>query len=268
MPRPGSWLCFILFLAAGCDSYYFHGGRFLEETGRQAQALKSYRRFLERRPADPRAAELHVRAGRLYAGLQRCLEARRHFEAAARGFPGQARWAALARVGIMDCPDYFPLGPGRYWVYGDSQSLGRNMRLEWELRASTDGARSVVLSSLFAGNKRIRLEEFRYEKRDWAVWEEKGAERAAILRYPFSARRSWRARRGREEFEYSIESDEAAAKTAAGLFRGCLKVREKNPRFPGFWKYDYYAPFVGRVKTTVAGPGFENPNTELLKYGP
>ena len=29
------------------------------------------------------------------------------------------------------------------------------------------------------------------------------------------------------------------------------------------WKYDYYAPGIGRVRTTIGGRGFENPNTEL-----
>jgi hypothetical protein len=32
------------------------------------------------------------------------------------------------------------------------------------------------------------------------------------------------------------------------------------------WRFDYYAPGVGRVKTTLGGPGYENPNAELSRY--
>ena len=55
-------------------------------------------------------------------------------------------------------------------------------------------------------------------------------------------------------------------KTLGGVFSGCIKVRETDPRFPRSWKFDYFAPGVGRVKTTVGAPGVENPNTELLRY--
>ena len=53
---------------------------------------------------------------------------------------------------------------------------------------------------------------------------------------------------------------------AAGVFSGCLKVRERNSAFKTSWRYDYYCPGVGRVKITIGGPDFENPNTELLRY--
>ena len=32
------------------------------------------------------------------------------------------------------------------------------------------------------------------------------------------------------------------------------------------WMYEYYAPWTGKVLTSVAGKGFENRVTELLKY--
>ena len=50
--------------------------------------------------------------------------------------------------------------------------------------------------------------------------------------------------------------------TIGGTFHDCIKVREAQAGLPA-WRYDYYAPGIGRVRTTVAGPRFEKPNTEL-----
>ena len=251
---------------AGCDSYYFHSGRFLEPPRRYPAALRAYENFLRRFPEDRRAAQVCVSAGDIYARhFQRCLEARRHYEAAARLLPQTQPWASRAQAGIMSCPDYFPLQPGRRWRYGDSESRGRYMRLDRELKVSS-GAAAEVLSVRFAGAKLVNSYKTRYEKRDWGVWEYDGAQAVAILRYPFKTGHGWKARRGKVELAYSIDRDDAQVRTVAGTFSNCLKVREFNKKFPQSWKYDYYAPFVGKVKTTVAGPDFENPNTELIEY--
>lgn len=260
-------LVFFSLGASGCDSYYYHSGRFQEARHHDFAAIHAYEKFTARRPSDPRAAEIHVRAGQLYTSLQRCVEARRHFEAAGRGFPALEPWAARAKAGIMDCPDYFPIGKGRVWVYGDSASHGRNMRLESEVRVSS-GAGGTILAALYAGTKQIRSDASEYQKRDWMVFQKDGNDWAPILRYPFKKGESWKSRRGKDVLEYRIEADDARVKTVAATFSGCLKVREYNRKFAGSWKYDYYAPFVGRVATTIAGPGFENPNTELIKYSP
>lgn len=241
--------------------------RFLEESGRWTSALKAYEKAIAKAPEGPKAAEMRVRAGELYARkFRRCGEAVRHFEAAARLSPPEP-WAQRARAGIMDCPDYFPLQKGRTWVYGDTQSGGKFMRLERELREAAGGERGTVLSSMFAGNRRLRVDRAVYEKKDWMVFEgSEGGPSAPILRYPYRVGSTWEARRGGERLKYRIEAEGQTVKTAAGTFENCLKVREVNASLPNSYKYDYYAPFVGRVKTTVGGPGFENPNTELLKY--
>ena len=168
----------------GCDSYRYYSGRFFDETGRTGRAVAALESFIEHRPQDPRACEVRLRLGRAYAGrLGRFLEAQRHFEAAARGFQGQPACVEAAKAGLMDCPDFFPLEAGRGWVFGDTASGGRNMRLEWDLRRSAAG-KTTILGSLFAGNKRINTQEKAYSKKDWAVWEgEPGAKPVAILRY-------------------------------------------------------------------------------------
>jgi hypothetical protein len=254
-------------LLSACDGYHYHYGRFLAGTHQELRALAHLEAFIDSRPEDIRSAELRVVAGKIYARERRCLEARRHFEAAARQFPKLQPWRRLAEAGIMDCPDFFPLGPVRVWTYGDSASGGKAARIEATLKGS-DGAAAVLETAVYAGAKKIRSDEARYEKRDWGVWEKRGGEESLILRYPFRAGASWRTTRGGETLEYRVEKDDVAVKTVAGAFTGCLKVREYNRKYPETWKYDYFAPFIGRVKTTVAGPDYENPNTELIKYTP
>ena len=249
----------------GTARYHYHLGRWDEARGRVPQALAHLEAFAAARPNDPLSAQAHVDAGRLYSGMQRCLEARRHFEAAARAFPRLEPWASRARLGLMQCPDYFPLTPGRTWVYGDSASRGAAMRLEWEVSAASEGA-GLVQTALYAGSKRLSAGQTRYEVSDWTLWQTDSDGRYALLEFPYAVGRVWTAKRGERELTYRLESVDAEARTAAGAFHGCLKVRESTKGIKDAWRYDYYCPFVGRALTTVAGPGFENPNTELLSY--
>lgn len=256
---------------AGCDTYHYLAGTMHEDARRPVKALAHYEAFLSRRPKDPRACEVRLRAGELYRRVfARCGEARAHYEAAARDFPSQRACVDRAKAALLLCPDYFPTDGGRTWVYVDSASGGKAMRLEWEARASTSGlvgTSGTVLSALFAGNKRIQQKSERYEKADWAVWRVDAEGREAILRYPYAEMQTWTAKRAKTSVEYLIVSSSAAVQTAAGAFTGCLKVRETDRAFKRSWKYDYYCPGVGRVKTTIGGPGFENPNTELKQFG-
>lgn len=253
-------------LLCGCDSCHYHLGKFLQATHHELSALEHYEKLLARGASGPRTAEVHVLAGNVYRGLQRCLEARRHYEAAARDFPKLEPWARLAKAGVMDCPDYFPLDMGRAWTLGDSASGGKAARIELSLQGFGTLASATIRSELFAGQKRIRSEQVGYEKRDWGVWELRDKEKALILRYPFRKGESWTTTRGGKRLEYLIEDDDATVQTVGGKFSGCLKVREHDEEFPDTWKYDYFAPFVGRIKTSVAGPDYENPNIELIKY--
>jgi hypothetical protein len=249
----------------GRAAYHFEAGLLAEARGKAPAAIGHFEAFAAARPGDPRAARAHVEAGRLYADLRRCLEARRHFEAAARAFPKLEPWASRAKLGLMQCPDYFPLAPGRTWVYGDSASGGRAMRADWEVRLSSAGA-GTISSSLFAGPRKLSEADVRYEVDGWTLWQIDSEGRYALLQFPYTPGRAWTAKRGSRSLTYVIESADATARTRAGTFTGCLKVRETTHGMPGAWRYDYYCPFVGRALTTVAGPDFENPNTELLGY--
>jgi tetratricopeptide (TPR) repeat protein len=253
--------------SASCDTYHFVSGTLKEDARRPAQAIKHYEKFLASKPKDPRSCEVRLRAAEIYRRVfSRCEEARAHYEAAARDFPKQQACVSRAKASLMLCPDFFPTDDGRTWVYVDSASKGRAARFEWEARSSTATAGSIT-SSLFAGDKRIQQKIDRYEKADWAVWRVESGNREAILRYPYVEAQGWSAQRGKTKIEYLVASASEAVKVAAGSFTGCLKIRERDLAFKSSWKYDYYCPGVGRVKTTVGGPGYENPNMELSRFG-
>ncbi|MDX6769285.1 MAG: hypothetical protein SF051_07120 [Elusimicrobiota bacterium] len=253
-------------LLSGCDTYHYLAGTLHEDARRPARALPHYEKFIARRPKDPRTCEMRLRAAELYRlTFGRCAEARVHYEAVARDFAAVPACAERGKAGLLACPDYFPLDAGRTWVFVDSASKGRAMRQEWEVRASS-GAGGVIVNSLYAGDRRIRSESETYEKRDWAVWRVDGRQAEPLLRYPYALGQRWTASRGKARLDYEVVAVDAVVTTAAGEFTGALKVRETDSRFPKVWRYDYYAPGVGRVKTTLGGPGYENPNAELLRY--
>lgn len=259
-------LALLALSASGCDTYHFLLGTWRDDTRKPVQALKHYEAFLDSRPKDPRSCQVRLRAAAIYKDWGRCGEARRHWEAAARDFGGIPECADRAKLSLLSCPDYFPLDKGRTWVYVDSASGGKAMRLDWEVRKSSGPGGGSIQTVLFAGNKRIREAMESYEKRDWGVWRTDAKPAEPFLRYPFAADQAWEGKRAGAVIDWTIVSTEAKVKVAAGSFTDCLKVRERDHRFPSVYRYDYYCPDVGRVKTTVGGKGFENPNTELLRF--
>ena len=66
--------------------------------------------------------------------------------------------------------------------------------------------------------------------------------------------------------KYTIQAEGVKVTVKAGEFNNCIKVKQQMEGLPS-WIYEYYAPWTGKVLTSVAGPGFENRVTELLKYG-
>jgi hypothetical protein len=251
----------------GCDTYHFVAGTWAEDARKPVQALKHYEKFLADRPKDPRSCEVRLRAAEIYRGFGRCGEARMHWETAVRDFPRSGACAERAKVSLLSCPDYFPLDLGRTWVYVDSESRGKAMRLEWEVRHSTGSSSGAILTALFAGNRRNREAVESYEKQDWAIWRTDAKPPEPFLRYPFGQDQKWSGKRGTSTVDWLVVSTTATVKVAAGEFRDCLKVRELDRRYPKNWRFDYYCPDVGRAKTTIGGRGYENPNTELLRYG-
>ncbi len=257
---------FCLMSFSGCSSYDYHIGKFEDGIGNKIAAFNLYNQFLNIAPNSSRAVEVKFRLGNIESQVfHRCDQAVSDYESVTRNLSPQNPWFQKAVLGILNCPDYFPLESGRTWVYGDSLSRGKNMKDEWKaLRGKED--KNAILSSLYAGKNLVRQGKLLFQKKDWAVFRIEGASAVPILKYPFHAGQRWEFSGGKNGKYFEIVSTSSVVKTAAGVFSGCLKVKEAYGKFPRSWKYTYYAPFVGEIKTTIAGPGFESPNTELIRY--
>lgn len=251
----------------GCNSYHFLSGVVWEDVGRPLKALAHDEAFISALPEDPRSCELRVRAGRIYRKADMCAQAQKLWETAARMQHASADCRQTARDELLSCPDFFPLDGGRSWTYVDSDSIGKAMRLEWTIAAGARAGHSNVATALFAGVKKIRDSSENYTKRDWQIEKIDGASAEPFLRYPFITGNTWTAKRQNALVAWKIVATGVRVKVAAGNFSDCIKVSETDLRFPDTLKYDYYCPGVGRVKTTLGGREFENPNTELLRFG-
>jgi tetratricopeptide (TPR) repeat protein len=250
---------------SACDTYHFLAGTWREDAGRPMEALAHYETFLKDRALDPRSCEVRLRAGEIERSIGRYDDARRHFEAAVRDFPRMTECVVRAKASLLSCPDYFPLDKGRTWVYGDSSSAGKAMRQEWTMKASSPSESSIAVV-IFAGDRRFSSTDEGYVKADWALWHVAGKSKEPLLRYPYAQDQTWSAKRKGADVAWLVVSTTETVKVAAGQFSNCLKVRERSPSRSPSWRYDYYCPGVGRVKTTLGGDSFENPNTELLRF--
>lgn len=267
MPSPAARVPLVLgisLLLSGCGADWdYRQAAFLEGSRRFPSAGTAWERFAAKHPGDPRAPEALVRAGRIYCGVfQRYDDARSLYERAARGYQDREPWASSARAALLDCPDYFPLKSGARPVFVDSMTGGKNMRLVLEVKASTDGARGTIAGGLYAGRERVMEQSRAYAKEDWAVWEMDGKNRVPILRYPYAQGMTWAATRDGRTIELRVESARETVKLRSRTYADCVKVRESAPGAKA-WTYAYYAPGVGRIKTSIGVPGAENPNTEL-----
>lgn len=252
----------VFLCACGPDADFKHAVH-VETKGEPLRSLKAWENFLQRHPKDPRIQEASYRAGALYAGpLGRCQEAVPLFEAAARS---SGPWTEPAKLGLMSCPDFFPITQGARWTFVDTLSGGANMRLETSVLRATASVTGLVTGKFFAGDKAFRDYRRSYEKSDWTIWEKDEGGRSPILRWPYIRGRTWTVEKGPSLVTFTIEADDAKVKVKSGSYTGCLKVRSQVRGFDS-WVFDYYCPGVGRVKNTVGVPGAENPNTELAKF--
>lgn len=255
----------VLLLLAGCGAKaLFKQARHYESQGRLFEAARVYERFIARHPADARIPEARVRAARIYVrGMNLCAKAIPHFERAARA--ADSGWAEAGKLGLLTCPDFFPLYDGTKWTYVDSLSGGVNMRLVVRIQTSSANVSGRVAGAYYAGNKKFMDYRRSYEKKGWTVWESDGKRNLPILRWPYRKGQAWEHRIEKDRYKYRVVADGLRVRTKGGRFEGCLKVKEHKVGFPS-WVYNYYCPGVGRVKTTVGVPGVENPNTELAKF--
>lgn len=249
--------------AAGCSARY-GDGEALERQGRLLQAAEKYRAFALRNPADPSAPRALQAAAELYAvKLGLCEESRPLLERLAREYPAYKLPEDVFRR-IFVCPDYFPAEPGRRWRYGDSQTLGANASQTVEAEAR--GAKGTVLKSAFyAGEQLISSQNKLYRFAGLDFLEAQDGHTTRLLAYPLEAGKTWASRGPEGSLEFRVEKTGLRVKVAAGEFADCVKLRRRAAGMPS-WIYEYYAPWTGRILTSVGGQGFENRVTELLSY--
>lgn len=267
--------CVLSLSGCGADAE-FKRAKGAEAAGRSYEAWQKYQAFAARRPEHARAAEAVFRAGWLAETVLRdCDVAETFYQRVSADYPGSAPWAGLAELQAANCPDYFPLVPGASWVEGDSESGGKNARIETSVEAATATANvpfssAVFVRDYYGGNAKFRTTRTLYRKDGATVWEHgpDGAAPRAVLRGPLVEGARWTGDLAGRTFRYEVASTSETVTVRAGTFAGCLLITAKAEGVPGATN-EYYAPYVGRILTTFSsGGGNERRNTELLSHKP
>lgn len=265
--------CYLaVILLAGCGAgYHFKKAGDFQKRGAFVQAIEKYRVVSGKYPASKYAPEALYAAANLYRKeLQVYPEARKLYAELIQRYPESQEWVKLAKRGILDSPDYFPLEQDYLLVEGDSQTLGRNMQLEKYCTRVSTGVYSVT-KKYFAGDNMVSKVERFYEKVDYELREMSfpgSGQYAVLLSFPFELSKSWKTARDNRNLRITIVDNDAVVTVKAGKFSGCIKLREEDLFLPNAFKYEYYAPGVGCVLTTIgsAGSQTEYRNTELISY--
>jgi VanZ family protein len=244
--------------------------RHLEEGGYFVEAAMKYEGIYKHFPGNPAAPEALYRLGRLYQSrLKLYSQADHYFSAVVDKYPGSAPWAAQAKQGLLTSPDYFPLTDKSFWIEGDSETGGRNMRAEWNCLETSSGTYAIT-KRISAGAHLVAQVKRYYRREDLELREyadPAAVRHSVVLSYPFVEGKTWRNVEDGKMVTNKIVSRVAAVKVKAGEFANCLKISEENSDTPGSVRYSYYAPGVGWVLTTTAvAGGKEHTNTELLSY--
>ncbi|MFA6434803.1 MAG: hypothetical protein WCW52_08920 [Elusimicrobiales bacterium] len=255
----------LLLCACSCGGKYdYEEAVKLEQQGMPLKAADFYRLFAEKNPDDKRAPDSLFKAAGIYSrqfGL--CSRSGPVYERLLKNYPSTPLRAAALK-GLFICPDYFPVDLPLAWTYGDSQTGGANAMQS--TRVADRGFDKVyTLTRIYAGRTLIARQKkfYRYSGSD-LVAKQDGYD-TIILKYPVVKGASWISRSGGRPARFTVVEAGLTVKVRAGVFSDCIKVKQQLEGLPS-WIYEYYAPWTGKILTSVAGKGFENRVTELLKY--
>lgn len=258
-------------LLAGCGvQQQLAKAQTLEKKGYYVEAGLKYEEIAQRYPKDAVAAEALYRAGSVYQkNLKLFSQAGHYYTRLIEAYPQSSPWAALAREGVMDSPDYYPLKHGSFWIEGDSETGGHNMRAQWDCTRISTGTFSIR-RRIYAGDKMVTESTRFYRKEDLQVheYDKFPAPRyLTLLSYPYFEGKSWKNLFSGHTIVVTVAAKDIPVRVKAGEFVGCIKISEEDRDLPGSIKYNYYAPGVGWILTTTASAGGkEHSNTELLSY--
>lgn len=260
----------LLLMLAGCGTKAdFARAERLEKKGYLVEAGFAFDKIDKNSPKDPRAPEALYRAGRIYQRLKLYPQAVRYFKKIVDRHPSEKTWVERAELGLQNSPDFYPLRPGSFWIEGDSETGGRNMRAEWNCVQGSSG--TIIIDRRISAGSKLVAETKRYYRKVRADVREfafaTSYDATILLSWPYAEEKTWATQRDGRTVVYKIVERNITVKVKAGEFPGCMKVSETDPLLPGSIKYNYYAPEVGWVITTTAAlGGVEHHNTELLSY--
>jgi tetratricopeptide (TPR) repeat protein len=269
--------CILAFLfvlpACGAQSQLNQAKR-LEDKGKYEKAWAAYQRIAAKNPKSPIAPEALFRAGLMaQRRLNDCYMAGTFYDRVIENYSQSEPWAKVAFLQKQNCPDYYPLLAGTQWIEGDSETKGKNARIQTtckplpESKPGMFADGGVLEKTYFAGDKKSSSFEFIYRKVNNELLEFQSPTDAVgkvLLRWPLEKGQTWKTRPGSTTFIYEIESLSEKVDVQAGTYENCLKVGFTVSGISGASTHEYYAPGVGRVLTTVSSKGSEVRVTELL----
>jgi hypothetical protein len=258
-----SLLVFAGFCACGGNFDYEEASK-LEKQGLLLKAADRYKLFAEKNPKDERAPGSLFKAAEIYSrqfGL--CSRAKPVFERLLKNYSSTPLRPAAMKA-LFICPDYFPFDKPLAWTYGDSLTGGANATQI--TRVADQGSDKVrTLTRIYAGKTLVARQDKSYRYSGMDLMEKQGGFDTIILKYPVEKVMSWTSSSGGRKTRFTVEDTGVTVKVRAGEFSDCIKIKQHLEGLPS-WIYEYYAPWTGKILTSVAGKGFENRVTELLKY--
>jgi hypothetical protein len=264
------------FLLSSCGSQHdFSKAQSLEKKREYYQAWEMYQEMAASHPSDPKAPEALFRAGWIsQAQFRDCTASSAFYDQVVVRYPQSEPWAKAAALMRNNCPNYFPLVEGSEWVEVDSETLGKNARVEIVAKPLTGkkgglpSETACFIRTFYAGAKKFQTTEFCYIKNTSELLEFKRDSNAltkTILKWPLEPGAKWATKSGGQLFHYEVVGLDQEISVAAGTFQNCLNVRYMIEGVLGA-KNEYFAPGVGRVLTTSSSRQGENRITELKSY--
>jgi hypothetical protein len=254
----------------------FERAKNLEKKGKNYAAWQAFQDFAVKYPKNASAPEALFRCGWLaQRQLNDCTMAGAFYERVTQTYPQSDPWAPWAAYQKNNCPDYFPLLGGAHWVEGDSDSGGKNARIETFSKADPNGgpipwAAGIFMRTYYAGSSKFKTVETRYKKNGEDL-QELGAQDdprpKIVLKIPPVVGSRWKTKNGTQLYLYEIVATDKTVKVEAGEFHNCVVVRSSIEGAPSA-ALEYYAPGVGRVLTAFPTANGERRNTELLSFSP
>jgi hypothetical protein len=123
----------------------------------------------------------------------------------------------------------------------------------------------VLDSAFYAGKTLVSRQKKTYRFADFDFIERQDRKDTLLLSYPLDDGKVWTSAGAEGKLRFRVEKTGLTVKVKAGEFTDCVQISRRVPGMPS-WILEYYAPWRGKVLTSVAGKGYEHRVTELISY--